>query len=271
MNLHGILNKGQGRRRVERQVAMLAAIGVVMLGGIAVASTAQATGEKITICHRTGSGDGGNAGNGYDYLNGANGVSIDSIIRANGHDSHDKIGNGPGGDIIPAFGYTDEDGRTHQYDGKNLDWGQAWLDNGCIKPVEPVVALMNLTYMTDCAPDTTNTWRIRNSSDFPVDWTLFYAGNPVAVASGTAAPGDSFVNLPRETATAILKWGGGDSNIIAGQKTKASGIDEKSQSTNPNGACYVPPPPPRITTIIPDVPGISLVKSYTLLTSEIPG
>jgi len=52
MNLHGILNKGQGRRRVERQVAMLAAIGVAMLGGIAaVATTAQADPlPKVWVC-----------------------------------------------------------------------------------------------------------------------------------------------------------------------------------------------------------------------------
>src|SRR5665811_2208379 len=58
MNLHGILNKGQGQRRVERLVAMLAAIGVAMLGGIATAVTASAADEiihKVWICHATSS------------------------------------------------------------------------------------------------------------------------------------------------------------------------------------------------------------------------
>src|SRR5450756_2651230 len=56
MNLHGILNKGQGRRRVERQVAMLAAIGVAMLGGIATAVTASAVSEthKVWVCKYVG-------------------------------------------------------------------------------------------------------------------------------------------------------------------------------------------------------------------------
>jgi len=56
MNLHGILNKGHGRRRVERQVAMLAAIGVAMLGGIAaVATTAQAASEsQVWVCKYVG-------------------------------------------------------------------------------------------------------------------------------------------------------------------------------------------------------------------------
>ena len=94
-----------------------------------------------------------------------------------------------------------------------------------ICPVPDVAVDMNLTYMTACAPDATNTWRIRNSSDMLVPYTLEYYGQGV-VASGVAPVGDSFVNLPRETATAILKWGGGDSGIIAGSKTKASGVDE---------------------------------------------
>ena len=56
MNLHGILNKGQGRRRVERHVAMLAAIGVAMLGGIAaVATTAQADpASQVWVCKYVG-------------------------------------------------------------------------------------------------------------------------------------------------------------------------------------------------------------------------
>src|SRR5665647_697497 len=55
MNLHGILNKGQGRRRVERQVAMLAAIGVAMLGGIATAVTASANVDhKVWVCKYVG-------------------------------------------------------------------------------------------------------------------------------------------------------------------------------------------------------------------------
>jgi hypothetical protein len=55
MNLHGVLNKGQGRRRVERQVAMLAAIGVAMLGGIAVATNAQADPQpKAWVCKYVG-------------------------------------------------------------------------------------------------------------------------------------------------------------------------------------------------------------------------
>ena len=43
MNLHGILNKGQGRLRIGRGTAMAVAIGLAMMGGIATAVTASAT------------------------------------------------------------------------------------------------------------------------------------------------------------------------------------------------------------------------------------
>jgi hypothetical protein len=122
---------------------------------------------------------------------------------------------GPEKDYLVGTGlpnYWDGNGRT------------VTIDTDCAPP-EPVAVSMNLTYMTACAPDATNTWRIRNSSDIPVPYTLEYYGEGV-VASGIAPVGDSFVNLPRETATAILKWGGGDTGIVAGSKTKASGVDD---------------------------------------------
>lgn len=100
----------------------------------------------------------------------------------------------------------------------------------------PDAVKMNLTYMTGCAPDTTNTWRIRNESDKPVPFDLYYAGQSVAVASGIAPVGDTLIDLPRTDATAILKWGGGDSGFIAGQVTKASGKDEVSQKCSPQPA-----------------------------------
>ncbi len=105
-----------------------------------------------------------------------------------------------------------------------IDPGQPYIAPVVCEDPDPVSVSMNLTYMTDCAPDLTNTWRVRNSSDMDVAYTLEYAGQGV-VASGVAPVGDSFVNLPRTSATAILKWGGGDSGIVAGSKTKASGVD----------------------------------------------
>ena len=57
MNLHGILNEGQGRwLRVRRGTAMALAIGVAMLGGIAVATNAQAAPrtDKAWVCKYVG-------------------------------------------------------------------------------------------------------------------------------------------------------------------------------------------------------------------------
>ena len=48
MNLHGILNKGQRRRRVGRGTAMAVAVGLAMMGGIATAVTASAHVPHVT-------------------------------------------------------------------------------------------------------------------------------------------------------------------------------------------------------------------------------
>ena len=76
--------------------------------------------DKVTICHRTGSESGGNAHNGYSIIT----VDVASILGSEGHDSHDQVGNGPIGDIIPAFNYAGV-----AYPGKN--GGQAAIDKGC--------------------------------------------------------------------------------------------------------------------------------------------
>src|SRR5665647_2656683 len=128
MNLHGILNKGQGRRFLA--AGAVTALGLVLSG--AVATTAQADnvgGQMETICHRTGSADGGNQHNGYSVIT----VSINSIFKTKGHDSHNHIGNGPVGDIIPAFDY----GNDQHYDGKNLTGNEDFLKNGCNNGEQP--------------------------------------------------------------------------------------------------------------------------------------
>src|SRR5665647_898602 len=56
MNLHGVLKKGQGRRRVGRGTAMAVAVGLAMMGGIATAVTASAGDEahKVWVCKYVG-------------------------------------------------------------------------------------------------------------------------------------------------------------------------------------------------------------------------
>jgi hypothetical protein len=88
--------------------------------------------KNITICHRTNSET-----NPYNEIT----VSAFSIVKDNGHDSHDGPVFEPGlkdqqikwGDIIPEFDY---DGGNQHYDGKNLADGSDILANGCLVPGE---------------------------------------------------------------------------------------------------------------------------------------
>src|SRR5450759_2511258 len=102
--------------------------GLVLLGaGITTAQATSPPDHKVTLCHRTGSLAGGNMHNGYSIIT----VDIASVANAKdarGHDSHNQIGNGPGGDIIPSYTY-----GTFTYPGKNLlvNGGAAFLAAGC--------------------------------------------------------------------------------------------------------------------------------------------
>ena len=91
-----------------------------LFGAAGLASASPPPNHMVTICHRTGAEAGGNTHDGYSIIT----VDVASILGAAGHDSHDQVGNGPIGDIIPAFSY---DGVN--YPGKN--GGQAAIDNGC--------------------------------------------------------------------------------------------------------------------------------------------
>jgi hypothetical protein len=108
------------RRRVN---ALLLAVPFVVLalgacdnGGEQALSGA----DKVTICHATSSGS-----NPYSQQT----VSIDSIIKENGHDSHPE-------DVIPSFKYLDG-GETKTYPGKNLDGGVSLDDCEPTSPTSP--------------------------------------------------------------------------------------------------------------------------------------
>lgn len=104
-------------------IALLAAFPLPAVGAVTAATVASASpppNHMVTICHRTGAEAGGNARNGYSIIT----VDVASILGAAGHDPHDQVGNGPVGDIIPAFSYAGVD-----YPGKN--GGQPAIDNDC--------------------------------------------------------------------------------------------------------------------------------------------
>ncbi len=124
------------RQNLARTTAALAIASALILGS----TMAQATpppNHKVTICHRTGSATGGNQHNGYSIIT----VDIASSgFVMSGHQFHEQVGNGPGGDIIPMYDYTRADGSVFHFPGKNLtasiggSTGATILANGCKIP-----------------------------------------------------------------------------------------------------------------------------------------
>lgn len=93
-------------------------------------------------------------------------------------------------------------------------------------PQEPVISTLGLTYNQDCAPDETNTWRIRPVDvKAPVAWELRYVGGGT-VASGTMNPGDGEDVrdiAPRESVTAKLFYDSDGNGSLDKSTTKAGG------------------------------------------------
>lgn len=91
---------------------------------------------------------------------------------------------------------------------------------------------LRLTYMEECAPDSTYTFRVRNPHDVAVPYTYTVYGRPDLSGSGIAARADdSFFNLslsrtdPSVSFTVILQWGDGRT-VEAEQETRATGRDK---------------------------------------------
>lgn len=101
-----------------------------------------------------------------------------------------------------------------------------------------VPAPLQLTYITGCAPDADNTWRVRNPNATPVAVTW---ANSAGTQSGAfdAPTGDSFFSTPRGAETMVLRFPGG-------QTTKASGTD--IPATDPVCA----PPPSELDVLVTD-------------------
>ncbi|WAB82389.1 hypothetical protein OVN18_05135 [Microcella daejeonensis] len=102
----------------------------------------------------------------------------------------------------------------------------------CARP--DVTVPVQLTYMTACAVDTTNTWRFRNPTSTPVTLSLSDG------ATHVATPGDSIYETPRSSTTLTATWGGPGTGVVAGSTVKASGVDEISD------ACAGPKPETKV-------------------------
>jgi hypothetical protein len=118
-------------------VGAFALVGTATLAGSAFATQGGGGHTAVTLCHRTGSADGGNQHNGYDLIT-VDITSAGQAASAKGHNAHEQVGNGPGPDIIPTYTYTDPDGNVFNYLGKGLDFrfandetGEDFLDAGC--------------------------------------------------------------------------------------------------------------------------------------------
>lgn len=99
---------------------------IVLAASLTLAATVVATtaatnsdpndGHKITLCHRTGSAD-------NPYVSVTVDIASSGFVQG-GHTNHEQVGNGLGGDIIPAYEAFAKDGKEwvpFSYPGKNLD------------------------------------------------------------------------------------------------------------------------------------------------------
>lgn len=135
------------RKRVRKFLAGAGSILIIVLMAIAaLSSVASATntdpnsGHKVTLCHRTGSAT-------NPYVQVTVDIASSGYVKG-GHTGHDQVGNGLGGDIIPAYDAFAKDGKNYvafHFDGKNLDaaiggsTGAEILANGCQVGEQPPV------------------------------------------------------------------------------------------------------------------------------------
>ena len=106
-----------------------------------------------------------------------------------------------------------------------------------VEPEEPEEPLnLNLTFIQECPQpgpqeDWEATWRVRNSNDINVDYTVDrYGSSENPIVTGTADPGDNFFTTEWGSQTLILKWDDGIGGT--GEVTKDGGdtfIDQSDE------------------------------------------
>lgn len=105
---------------------------------------------------------------------------------------------------------------------KGSDGGDIPLAGTC--KVADVPVAVTLTYVQDCAVDSTNTWRVTNPSASSVAISWHNSTNSLS-GTHTATPGDSTFETPRGSETMVVSWGGSGTGVVAGSATTSSGTD----------------------------------------------
>ena len=113
---------------------------------------------------------------------------------------------------------------------------------------------IDLTYISSCGPDTTNTWLVSNPSPATVIVSWHNEANTQS-GSLSAAPGDNFFDTPRGTESMIISWGD-DVTIAKGTVTTVSGEDQTC------ALLTLTPTPPPTPQCIP-TNQVSYTYSYT--------
>ena len=156
-------------------VAVTFGVAAAMLVG-AGSAYALPVAEKVTFCHAAPPDD---AKKYIEITTADNGVGPLAEGRGGHADEHDD-------DIIPAFGYIDENGNHAEFRGKNLDnGGQAILDNGCVIP--PVTTTSTSTTTTGTSTTGTSTTGTTTGTSTPPGRTT----PPRPIPSGGVDTGNS--------------------------------------------------------------------------------
>jgi hypothetical protein len=199
--------------------------------------------QKVTLCHRTNSDN-----NPYVVIT----VSINSVIKGAGHDGHNGPVYQPGmksagqkwGDIIPSFTYTNKDGSSGSYAGKNWPAGQALFNVGCevsgstpsetVSPTETSTATGTETPTVTASPTVTVTETVTVT---PTTTSTVTQPGPTETVTSTApettTPGSTVTVTETVTAgetpgasvlpTKIGGGGNGGGGVLAGGEENGSG------------------------------------------------
>ncbi len=200
------------RKTILWMLAPLLVFVLVLAGATSALATKPAPEHKVTLCHRTGS-----ATNPYVII--TTDIASDGYVK-HGHTYHEQIGNGLGGDIIPAYTYGD-----FSFPGKNLDaiiggyLGADILAAGCSSPgVTPTPTPTVTPTETPTPPPSTTpptkpphtptwtpTWHPTGGAtpgEHPLASTGFTAGKAAGAAAALAGLGLSALYWVRRKATA---------------------------------------------------------------------